>query len=112
MRDVLVLGGALGAGLLLGGMFFGGLWWTVRKGVASSRPAVWFVGSLLLRTGILLAGFYFVGVYRVSTGSWSRLLLCLLGFTLARLVVTWWTRSLEQPQSRQGQEASHASQPR
>jgi F1F0 ATPase subunit 2 len=30
------------AGLLLGAIFFGGLWWTVRKGVSSKRPALWF----------------------------------------------------------------------
>ena len=40
------------AGALLGAFFFGGLWWTVQKGVASERPALWFLGSLLLRTGI------------------------------------------------------------
>ena len=45
---------------LLGAIFFGGLWWTVRKGVASRRPALWFLGSLLLRTSIALAGFYVV----------------------------------------------------
>ena len=36
-------------GLVLGGVFFGGLWWTVQKGFASPRPALWFLGSLLLR---------------------------------------------------------------
>jgi F1F0 ATPase subunit 2 len=49
------------AGVLLGAIFFGGLWWTVRKGVSSKRPALCFFGSLLLRTSIALAGFYFVG---------------------------------------------------
>ena len=38
------------AGALLGVFFFGGLWWTVQKGVASERPAFWFLGSLLVRT--------------------------------------------------------------
>ena len=37
------------------------------KGVASERPALWFLGSLLLRTSITLAGFYFVGA-----GHWER----------------------------------------
>ena len=53
-----VLVGAGAVGLVLGAVFFGGLWWTVRKGVASPRPALWFVGSMLLRTGVVLAGFY------------------------------------------------------
>ena len=59
---------ALSAGVLLGAIFFGGLWWTVRKGVSSEQPAFWFFGSLLLRMSIALAGFYFV-----SDGHWERL---------------------------------------
>ncbi len=54
------------AGGLLGAIFFGGLWWTVRKGVSANQPALWFFGSLLLRMAIALAGFYFV-----SGGHWS-----------------------------------------
>jgi F1F0 ATPase subunit 2 len=74
---------ALLAGILLGAMFFLGLWWTVRKGIASPTPARWFIGSLLLRTGITLAGFHFV-----AAGGWKRLLACLLGFVIARVIVT------------------------
>ena len=54
------------AGLLLGAIFFGGLWWTVRKGLSSKQPALWSFGSMLLRMAIVLAGFYFVG-----RGNWS-----------------------------------------
>ena len=67
MSDILALALAFLAGALLGVFFFGGLWWTVQKGVTSERPALWFLGSLLLRTGMILAGFYFV-----SQGHWSR----------------------------------------
>jgi F1F0 ATPase subunit 2 len=80
----------LTVGFALGGIFFGGLWWTVRKAISSTRPALWFIASLLLRSGVVLAGFFFV-----SGGQWQRLLLCLLGFILARLAVTWLTRSEE-----------------
>ncbi len=45
------------AGVLLGMFFFGGLWWTIRRGVSSKQPAALFFFSLLLRTGIALAGF-------------------------------------------------------
>jgi len=75
------------AGILLGAFFFGGLWWTVRKGLSSQQSALWFSGSLLLRTGIALSGFYFV-----SNGEWSKLLACLLGFLLARFGVIRFTR--------------------
>ena len=80
MNETLILLLAWMAGGALGAIFFGGLWWTVRKGVSSPRPALWFLGSLLLRMSIALAGFYFVG-----RGHWERLLLCLLGFVMARL---------------------------
>jgi len=82
MTEALMLFLAGVAGLLLGGIFFGGLGWTVRKGVASQRPALWFVGSFVLRTGVVVAGFYVV-----SDGHWQRLLACLFGFVVARLIV-------------------------
>ena len=102
MNELLDILPALIAGLLLGILFFGGLWWTVRKGIASSRPTRWFLGSLLLRTSLTLVGFYVV-----SDGQWLKLLMCLLGFTLARLLVTRLTRLAEKP-SRLAQEAGHA----
>jgi F1F0 ATPase subunit 2 len=82
MSDIPTLALALGAGALLGTFFFGGLWWTVQKGTTSERPAYWFLGSLLLRTGTILAGFYFV-----SKGHWSGFVACLLGFLIARVIV-------------------------
>jgi len=76
------------AGVLLGIVFFGGLWWTIRRGVLSRHPAAWFFGSLLLRMAAVLACFYFV-----SGRDWRRLLACLLGFLLARILVTRLTRA-------------------
>jgi F1F0 ATPase subunit 2 len=74
---------ALFAGLALGLLFFGGLWWTVRKGLSSQGPGLWFVVSLLLRTSLTVAGFYLV-----SQGVWLRLCACLVGFSLGRSLVT------------------------
>ncbi|NCF63992.1 MAG: ATP synthase subunit I [Gammaproteobacteria bacterium] len=102
MNEILHVLPALIAGMLLGAMFFGGLWWTVRKGVSSTRPALWFFGSLLLRTSMTLVGFYVV-----SDGHWERLLVCLLGFTIARLIATRLTRIAERP-TRVTEEAGHA----
>jgi len=76
------------AGVLLGMFFFGGLWWTIRRGVSSKQPAALFFFSLLLRTASALAGFYFV-----ARGDWRRVLSCLVGFILARILVTWRTRA-------------------
>jgi F1F0 ATPase subunit 2 len=82
MHEWLGLAAPLAAGLLLGTFFFVGLWWTVIKGVASRRPALWFFTSMLVRMGVTVAGFYLVG-----RESWQRWLLCLLGFVVARVVV-------------------------
>ena len=103
MIETLLLTLATLAGGALGAVFFGGLWWTVRRGVSSKHPALWFLGSLLLRMSIVLAGLYFVG-----RDHWQRLLLCLLGFLLARVAVTWLTRPAGEIRNRTRGEASHA----
>ncbi|MBU1214703.1 MAG: hypothetical protein KKF58_02040 [Gammaproteobacteria bacterium] len=82
MSDVLLLTLALLAGLLLGAMYFVGLWWTVRRALASPRPAQWFILSLLLRVSLVLTGFYLV-----AGDDWRRLLACLSGFVIARIIV-------------------------
>jgi F1F0 ATPase subunit 2 len=87
MSDVTAWAIALSGGTLLGTFFFGGLWWTVTKGLTSHNPALWFFASTLLRTGLALAGFYFL-----SNGDWRKLLLCLFGFLIARVMVTRFTR--------------------
>jgi F1F0 ATPase subunit 2 len=103
MNETLTMVLAWMAGGALGAFFFGGLWWTVRKGVASPRPALWFLGSMMVRMSVVLAGFYFVG-----RGHWQRLLLCLLGFIIARLIVTRLTRSPAKTLNCPTQEAGHA----
>ncbi len=96
---------AFAAGTVLGAVFFGGLWWTVRRGLASKRPALWFLGSLAVRMGLVLLGFYVV-----SGGHWERLLACLVGFLFARLVVARVTRLPEnRAPAPQAKEARHAA---
>lgn len=102
-NDALVLILAWLAGGALGAFFFGGLWWTVRLSLASAKPALWVFGSLLLRMGVTMTGFYVV-----SGGDWQRLFSCLVGFLLARQLVTRLTRLPEENQTRQSPEASHA----
>lgn len=74
-------------GVALGAVFFGGLWWTVQRAVLARWVALWFFASLLLRTAIVLAGFYLA-----CGDDWQRWLAGLLGFVIARVVVTWLTR--------------------
>jgi F1F0 ATPase subunit 2 len=102
INETLTLVLPLVAGVLLGAMFFGGLWWTVQKVVSSKRSPLWFFVSLLLRTSIALFGFYFI-----AHGHWERLMVCLFGFIIARFIVMWFTRAAEKP-THLTQEASHA----
>ena len=87
MNELMTLALAGVAGAILGAIFFGGLWWTVRRGISSAHPALLFLGSLLLRMSLVLLGFYFVG-----RGDWRRLVACLLGFIIARFAVMRFTR--------------------
>jgi F1F0 ATPase subunit 2 len=102
MSEPLGLTSALVTGVLLGTLFFVGLWWTVRRGVSSERAAFWFFGSMLLRTGIVLAGFHLV-----LGSDWKRLLAGLTGFIIARLVATRLARVAKPPGPLAGR-AGHA----
>lgn len=92
-----LMGGALGV------FFYGGLWWTVKQYVASPRVAWWFLASFLLRTGVTVTGFY-----RVGDGQWQRFLLCLAGFFMARLLITWLARTPGHQPPQPIQENRHA----
>lgn len=87
MTENLMLALSVGVGGLLGLFFFGGLWWTVQKGLHSKHPGLWFFSSMLLRTGITLTGFYWL-----AADHWPRFLACLLGFIVARFIVIRLTR--------------------
>ena len=85
MTETLLLLLAFPGGLLLGMFFYGGLWLTVQKGLASPRPGLWFMASFVLRTTIAVAGFFIL-----SGGSRPdilRLLIALLGLLAARMIV-------------------------
>lgn len=77
----------LGCGI--GAVFFGGLMWTVRRALASPRPALWFLCSLVLRMSLVLAGLYVIGA-----GNWERLAVGVLGILIARVTVTGLTRQV------------------
>ncbi|KJS03589.1 MAG: ATPase F0F1 [Desulfobulbaceae bacterium BRH_c16a] len=102
MSEALLLLLAFTGGLLLGVFFYGGLWWTVRKGLVSPRPALWFLASYLLRTGIAMAGFYIL-----SGGRWQRLLICLIGFLAARFFAVRLSKTAGP--GNLGREAGHAA---
>jgi F1F0 ATPase subunit 2 len=91
------------AGVCIGLMFFAGLWWTVQRTATSKQPGILFAGSFLLRTALALGGFYFVG-----KRNWPRLVLCLVGFIVGRILVKRFLQQgrlmIEaQPQNREAQ---------
>jgi F1F0 ATPase subunit 2 len=90
MSEVLVLLLCGLGGIMLGAIFFGGLWWTVQKGLGSPRAALWFLGSLLVRTALVLVGFYLI-----SRGDWRNVVACLVGFVIGRVGVTLLVRKKE-----------------
>lgn len=94
MNDILYMTFAFIAGLILGTLFFGGLWFTVRKTVMSTKPVLWVLGSFLFRMSITLIGFYYI-----YQGNWQRLLICLFGFVSARFIVMHFTKSIEKKQA-------------
>ena len=102
MNETLTLALAGLAGAVLGAIFFGGLWWTVRRGLSSGHPALWFLGSGLVRTSVVVAGFHFVG-----GGQWQRIAAALLGFIVSRFIVTVLTRPSREIQPPQ-KEVRHA----
>ncbi len=79
---------SLTAGILLGALFFGGLWWTARRGLTAANPALWFGLSALARMALVLAVFYYI-----ARAGWPSLLACLCGMLIARLAVTHLTRT-------------------
>lgn len=91
INEIVILILALLAGAGLGAVFFGGLWWTIQKGLSSKRPALLFLGSMLLRSSIAVAGFYFVA----GGGQLGRILACLLGFVLMKVLIARLARPAE-----------------
>jgi F1F0 ATPase subunit 2 len=74
-------------GLLIGMFYFLGLWWTVNRLPTVRFAGLFAISSFGLRAGVTLAGFYLV-----MQGQWQNLLMCLAGFTLARL---WLVRKMQ-----------------
>lgn len=91
MNEVIRLLPALFAGIVLGVLFFGGLWLTVRQGLNSKKPYLLFIASLILRMAVVVIGFYYVGA-----NNWQRMIACLLGFLIARMLITFITKKDKQ----------------
>lgn len=74
---------ALIIGMLLGLFVFAGLWWTLRRGLVSSNPALWLGVGALVRLGVVLTTFYYMALAGIASVG-----VCLLGLLIARFAVT------------------------
>lgn len=104
MNETISMIVAFVAGIALGIIFFGGLWFTVRKAVVAKIPALWIFISFILRISITLLGFYVIGA-----DNWQRLLLCLVGFIAARFMVIHFTKALDAKQMHLKKEEIHGA---
>lgn len=68
-------------GVLVGHVFFWGLWETVHKMNQVRYPAALILGSLLLRFCLVLIALYLLA----QKGSWEHLLVAAIGFALSGL---------------------------
>lgn len=82
MNDWLLLATALIAGLVMGALYFGGLWLTVQRLSDARQPALLALGSLAGRLGMLLLGLYFI-----AGGQFARIGIYLLGFFIMRTIL-------------------------
>ncbi len=91
LGEILYMVLAFIGGMLLGVLFFGGLWFTLKKMILSKNPALWLLSSFFFRVSITLIGFYFIGL-----GNWKNLILCMLGFIIARFFVIRYTKLIDE----------------
>jgi len=104
MYDIFMLLLAAAGGGLLGVFYFVGLRWTLRKSLASRAAGLWFSLSFLLRSGVCLYGIYWIGANDVL-----RILACLGGFIVARIIVMKLSSDNVFASDPEANEAGHAS---
>ena len=80
-------------GLILGAIFFIGLWWTVRRIASDRHPAMLVLVSFLLRTTVVLLGLYW-SLEPDDPHAWQTVLVTVAGFSIARLMVTGFTNRM------------------
>ena len=66
-------------GLVLGTIYFAGLWYSIRLVLNRNHTALWMSVSFLLRNLLVLAGFYWI-----MDNNWLPLVTSLAGFLLVR----------------------------
>lgn len=93
MATVIAVAVGLVAGVVLGLVFFGGLWWTTQRLATASQPGILVAASLLVRVAVLAVGLYLLA----QVGS-AALLAAVLGLLVARIGLTRLAASGRLPQ--------------
>lgn len=81
--ELITFAAATCAGLLVGGLYFIGLWWTVNRIPHARQPFNLYVVSLIIRLTVVLAAVYGLLTY----SRWPQLVAWLAGFVAARLLL-------------------------
>ena len=80
--DILQLAVPFVAGTVLGLIYFGGLWLTVRDVHRAKHPVGLLFFSFVARVAVVLAAFYLL-----MDGRWERMVSSLIGFLIVRQVL-------------------------
>ncbi len=83
MEQPLYLILSFSAGMALGAFYFLSLWKTLQRISEAGNPGVVLLRSYIIRTAVVLAGFYLI-----MDGHWQRVVAALLGFVLVRMILT------------------------
>ncbi|MCU0735701.1 MAG: ATP synthase subunit I [Methylotetracoccus sp.] len=87
--SLIELVGVVLTGMLLGSLFFGGLWLTVRHASRWRNPGLAVAASLLVRFAIVA-----IGLYLLADGHWQRYVAAVPGLWAARWL---WVRRIRAP---------------
>ena len=74
--------GSLLWGAILGLIYFGGLWLTVRRVTTGKHQAIVMLGSFIIRNALMVIGFY-----PVIRQGWQYALICLAGIIIIRFIL-------------------------
>ncbi|MFO8068586.1 MAG: ATP synthase subunit I [Alkalibacterium sp.] len=69
-------------GVILGIIFFGGLYWTIQKLTEVKQPGLLMIGSLIVRMAVLLSVLFYV-----SKSGYKGILYAMLGMFLVRVIM-------------------------
>ena len=89
LGDVLI--GAV-TGIIAGGVFFGGLQWTVRRLTVTTRPGLLAAGSFVIRSVVVIVLFLLL-----TDGRFLRAVTGLGGLILVRTLMVWRVRQRSEP---------------